>query len=199
MPGVQDGSWGGSPWPLLGDMLQRALDMPVAIASTGFGGSSVADWQPDAEPVSAHVPHSLYPALRQRVASLGGVRAILWHQGESDASLGRDSASYHQLFRALQVGLERDTGRDLTWVVARASFLPRLDAASMAPIRRAQERLWREGHALRGPSTDELQGALRGPDHTHLSGRGLRVHAELWFAALWSQLFAGPLDLADGS
>ncbi len=190
MPGVQDGSRGGSPWPIFGDMIQRALDLPVAIASTGFGGSSVADWQPNAPPVSTHVPHSLYPGLRRRVEALGEVRAVLWHQGEKDALLGRETGSYVSLFLNLKQTLDRDAGREIPWVVARVSFLPRLDPGAMEAVRRAQERLWRQGHALPGPSTDELQGDLRGPDHIHFSDRGLRVHAELWFAAVWSGLFA---------
>jgi hypothetical protein len=192
MPGVQDGTTGGSPWPVLGDLLQRSLDLPVAIASAGHAGSSVRDWQPDRPQVSRHIDQPLYPAFRDRVMALGSVRAVLWHQGEADASRSLDGEAYYRNFRRLQQGLERDVGRPLTWVVARATFVRGVPPEQMEPIRRAQERIWREGLALQGPSTDELRGNLRGKDRTHFSRRGLRVHAELWHAALWAQLFSNP-------
>ena len=62
----------------------------------------------------------------------------------------------------------------------------------MLEIRRAHQRLWREGHALRGPDTDDLQGVLRAGDHTHFSRLGLEVHGERWYAMVWSELFAQP-------
>jgi hypothetical protein len=199
MPGVQDGSYLGSPWTILGDMLQRALGVPIGIASTGHGGSSVADWQPDRPPVSPQVDQPLYPALPQRIRALGDIRAVLWHQGETDASRGMSAEEYIRSFRRIQQALEADIGRPVTWVVARASYLPRNAPDSRQEIRRAQEALWREGWALPGPSTDELQGRLRSLDGGHFSRRGLRVHAELWFANLWTQFFSDPpLGLVEG-
>lgn len=192
MPGVQDGSNLGSPWPVLGDMLQRALGVPVGIASTGHGGSSVDDWQPRRPPVSSHIEQALYPALPQRISAMGDIRAVLWHQGEKDAKRGMKADDYVRSFRRIQQALEADTGRPVAWVAARVSFLPRNAPGPMREIRRAQEELWRRGWALPGPSTDELQGRLRGPDGAHFSRRGLRVHAELWFAKLWTQFFSVP-------
>jgi hypothetical protein len=172
--------------------------VPIGFASTGHGGSSVDDWQPDRPPVSHHVDHSLYPALPQRIRAMGNIRALLWHQGEKDAKRGISAGEYVDSFRRLQEALEADTGRPVTWVVARASFLPRNSPEAMAEIRRAQEEIWRAGWALPGPSTDEMQGHLRGVDGCHFSRRGLRVHAELWFASLWTQLFGEPPPHLEG-
>jgi hypothetical protein len=37
LPGVQDSSQGGSPWPICGALLRKSLGVPVAFASCGFG------------------------------------------------------------------------------------------------------------------------------------------------------------------
>ena len=192
MPGVQDGSQGGSPWPSFGHLLRASLGVPVAIASVGYGGTSIRQWQPDDE--SAKVGHpTLYDGLRQRSRCLGRVRAIVWHQGESDALSGMSSAEYEHLFRTLVTGFRKHTGVDAPWIVAHASFVPDLAADKMTPIRAAQAELWRSGFALQGPDTDDLQGDMRhSKDHIHFSKAGLEVHAQRWYAMVWSQLFAEP-------
>src|SRR4051794_5454924 len=35
---------GGSPWPLLGDLLVQDLNVPVAFASCGYGGTTTQQW-----------------------------------------------------------------------------------------------------------------------------------------------------------
>jgi hypothetical protein len=192
MPGVQDHTTGGSPWPRFADLLQRSLRVPVAIASVGHGDSSILDWQPGIAPRDEGVGKALYPALRDRLSVLGYVRAVLWHQGETDAREGLREDEYVDAFVRLVEALRNDTGSSPPWLVARVSFLPRNRAAAMREIRNAHERLWAEGYALRGPDTDDLQGVLRAGDHTHFSRLGLEVHAERWFAMVWSELFMRP-------
>jgi hypothetical protein len=197
MVGVQDQSRTGSPWPRFGDLIQRNTGVPVGLAAVGHGNTLVADWHPVAPPVSGHLEGSRYPELRRRLQALGGARAILWHQGESDAASGTASEAYVEDFKALRSSLERDTGVQVPWVVARASFLPGVDPTDMAAVVRAQETLWREGLALKGPSTDGMQGNLRAPDGAHFSSSGLQVHGERWYAAVWEALYEGPARLPD--
>jgi hypothetical protein len=192
MPGVQDHTTGGSPWPQFADLLQRSLRVPVAVASVGHGDSSILDWQPGIPPREEGVGKALYPGLRDRLAALGDIRAVLWHQGETDAREGMSEDEYVESFVRLKDALRKDTGASPPWLVARVSFLPRNSEAAMLEIRRAQQRLWAEGYALRGPDTDDLQGVLRAGDHTHFSRLGLEVHAERWFAMVWSELFSRP-------
>ena len=180
MPGMQDRSAGGSPWPVFGDRLATALEVPVGIACVGRGNSSIDDWQPDGP---------LFPALRERLTALRRIRAVLWHQGERDAARGMSAADYVAKFQRLRDGLARDTGQSPFWIVARASFLPDTDQAAMREIRLAQETLWRQGDALPGPSTDELRGGVRARDDTHFNPAGLRLHGELWFAQVWAALY----------
>lgn len=188
MPGVQDTSDGGSPWPLCGELLRKSLGVPVAFASCGYGGTSLKQWQR-----SAHLPSRLYDGLLQRVRALGEYRAILWHQGESDAHAGMKTEEYVELFSNLRRHLADDSGREATWIVAHASFVPGLEQGRMDAIRAAQAEIWKLGLALQGPDTDDLRGPMRhSKDHIHFSRAGLEVHAARWFAHVWAGCFADP-------
>ncbi len=180
MPGVQDQSDGGSPWPSCGKLLVAAWDVPVAFASCGFGGTSMAQWQKEAAPVRG-VKAPLYAALLQRTKALGSVRAILWHQGESDASAGTSAVEYAAGFRALRDALTKDLGSSPNWVVANVSFLPDGEKTRMDAVRAAQATLWKEKVALQGPDTDDLLGPMRhSQDKIHFSLAGLEAHAKRW-------------------
>lgn len=180
MPGVQDDSQGGSPWPVCGRELVALWDVPVAFASCGFGGTSIQQWQKLASPLEGRkLP--LYAGLQQRLKALGPVRAILWHQGESDAASGMSTADYVNGFRALRDGIAKDTGSTAPWIVANVSFVPNLEKGKMDAIRAAQQALWKDKVALQGPDTDELLGALRhSQDKIHFSKAGLEAHGKRW-------------------
>lgn len=193
MPGVQDTSQDGSPWPTCGQILRRSLGVPVAFASCGFGGTSLRQWQKGAEFGNESEKVRLYDGLLQRVRALGEYRAILWHQGESDASRGMKTEEYVELFKTLRSDLAADSGHESTWIVAGASFVPGLAREKMDAIRAAQAQIWKLGLALQGPDTDDLLGDLRhSRDHIHFSKSGLEVHAARWFALVWAGCFADP-------
>ncbi len=180
MPGVQDASVGGSPWPFLGQELVAAWNVPIAFASCGYGGTSVHQWQKGADPVRGKKA-SLFDGLLERVKSVGTFRAILWHQGESDAAAGMSTDDYVREFRALHDDLAKDAGFASAWVVANVSFVPGIERAPMEAIRKAQQRLWKDKVALQGPDTDDLLGNLRhSQDHIHFSKAGLEAHAKRW-------------------
>jgi len=108
---------GGSPWPALGDALIAELDMPVGLISVGWGGTRVGQWQPGG---------TLYPRLEEALTYLGpeGCRAVLWHQGESDASAGTTATDYAALLEALIAESRTDAGWDVPWGIALASYRP---------------------------------------------------------------------------
>ena len=192
MPGVQDGSQGGSPWPACGKLLRESLGVPVAFASCGYGGTSLRQWQKGAEP-TGEAKARLYDGLLQRVKALGDFRAILWHQGESDAGAGTKAEEYVALFTKLRADLAADSGVQATWIVAHASFVPQLPAERMDAVRAGQAEIWKKGLALQGPDTDDLLGAMRhSQDHIHFSKDGLAVHGARWFAHVWAACFANP-------
>lgn len=171
-PGVHDRSGGGSPWPAFGDALAARLKVPIGVASTGHGGTSVLQWEPAGE---------LFGWMLTRIGQLGpgGLRAVLWHQGESD--VGMASEAYHdRLLEVIRASTER-AGWEFPWFVAQVSYL-NPSRPTTASTRDAQARLWAEGVALEGPDTDLLGGQNRdqGGQGIHFSAQGLRAHGEAW-------------------
>ena len=209
---------GGSFQPPLGDLLTERFGVPVGFVSTGIGATSVREWLPAGVPFPN--PPTLEGRVRRRpdgawesdgaafatlVARLRqcgpeGCRAVLWHQGESDANQADRSrtlpGSLHgALLSRLIAGSREALGRDVPWFVARATYHVPGDESS-ADIRAAQAAVCRDGLALPGPDTDLLGAGSRdgGGRGVHFSGPGLVRHAEAWFEKLapWLEERLGP-------
>jgi fibronectin type 3 domain-containing protein len=172
----------GSPWPRLGELLVNELQVPVAFASTGVGGTASAQWLPGGE---------LYPRLSSVLQRLGpgGERAVLWHQGETDAARGVRTETYRQNLAAIIQASRRDAGWAVPWVVAGVAYEPATPPAWRAAVRAAQSRLWAEGTALEGPETDSLTGYAYRWDGKHFTRAGLLAHAARWLEKLRGHFF----------
>jgi hypothetical protein len=170
--GAADHSTGGSPWPSFGDAMYEHYHVPIGVAVTGYGGTSVNQWQPDG---------SLFPWMEKRILQLGpqGFRAVLWHQGESDT--GMISDEYAIKLTNIIRSSKQQAGWEFPWFVARVSYHSPQEP-SFASTRDAQKRLWDEGVALEGPDTDTLTGDNRdtGGKGIHLSAKGLNAHGQMW-------------------
>jgi len=172
-PGVADSSQGGSFWPTFGDEMYEKYGVPIGVATTGYGGTSVNQWQPDG---------GLFRDwMMTRIHQLGptGFRALLWHQGESDVQMPADE--YYSKLRNVILSSRTQAGWEFPWFVAQASYhnpeKPQFDN-----IRQAQEKLWDDAVALAGPDTDTLTGDHRDLDGKgiHLSPKGLKSHGKMW-------------------
>ena len=201
-PGASGG--GGSFLPPFGDALSRRLGVPIGVVSCGIGATSVREWLPK----GSRFPNP--PTLTSRVRRLdsgewesdgaafeglvarmtplgpGGFRAVLWHQGESDANQADASRTlaggrYREYLSTVIQESRRRIGWEPPWFVAQVSYHVPGDEAS-ADIRAAQASLWQEGIALEGPDSDALKGPLRdsGGKGVHFSGPGLREHGKRW-------------------
>ena len=196
---------GGSFMPPFGDAMARRFDVPIGFIACGVGGTSVREWLPRGTQIAnpptrtANVQQlpdgrweskgELYKKFVARMKQLGphGFRAVLWHQGESDANQQDatrtlSGANYRAYLEQLIRKSRREIGWDAPWFVAQVSYHKPGDEAS-SDIRAAQSAVWSDGLALEGPDTDALKGDLR--EHAgqgvHFSGPGLRKHAESWF------------------
>ena len=113
-------------------------------------------------------------------------RAVLWHQGESDANQADPTRTlpgdlYRDYLEQLIRASRREMGWNAPWFVAQVSYHVPGDEAS-PDIRAAQAALWKKRLALEGPDSDALKGELRdeGGKGVHFSGPGLREHAARW-------------------
>jgi serine/threonine protein kinase len=171
-PGVHDGSSGGSPWPAFGDAIAEKYQVPVGIASTGHGGTTVAEWAPD---------NDLFKWLTGRMEQLGarGFRCVLWHQGESDYSTS--AADYAKRLTDTIEATRKFTVWEVPWMVALVSYSSAGSPTSEA-TRSGQKKLWETKVALEGPDTDTLTGDNRDQSGqgVHFSAKGLRAHGKLW-------------------
>jgi hypothetical protein len=217
---------GGSFIPPFADAVVAKEGVPVGIIACGIGATSVREWLPkgttfpNPPTIESRVEQlpdgqwtsngAAYDNFVERMKSVGphGFRAVLWHQGESDANQ-KDPARtlpgrlYREYLEKLIRQSRRDIGWDAPWFVAQVSYHVPGDEGS-EDIRNAQASLWQDGIAHAGPDSDALKGRLRERDGAgvHFSGQGLREHGERWASKVlpWlDQLCAEPRVSDSGS
>lgn len=195
---------GGSFIPPLGDALARCFHVPIGFVPVAVGSTSVRQWLPVGESFSQQTttgkgvrlnPEGLWESdgvlfgvLSSRLEELGirGVRAVLWHQGESDAGQARSGYpadrqisgdQYANFLTRLINASQQKAGWSVPWFTAQTTYHTEADSAD-EEFREAQSRVWKEGAAKQGPDTDALRAEFR--KGVHFNGTGLRKHAELW-------------------
>ncbi len=201
-PGASGG--GGSFLPPFGDTMAKRFNVPIGFVACGIGASSVREWLPkgakfpNPPTITRRVQQlpsgaweskgDAFEMLVSRMNQLGplGFRAVLWHQGESDANQTDTTRTlpgklYREYLEKLIRDSRRETGWTPSWFVAQVSYHVPGDEAS-PDIRAAQASLWKDGVALEGPDTDALTSEWRenGGKGVHFSDTGLREHAARW-------------------
>lgn len=167
---------GGSPWPLLGDLLVKKLDMPVGFICVGVGATPVSFWTPAGKG---------YPRVKAALQRAGprGVRAVLWHQGESDSIAGTSAEKYAKMLGEAIAQSRKDAGWPVPWGVALASFHPAKEATAerQAAIVAGQKKVIAEaGGVFAGPETDSFHTKGWLSDSVHFNAEGLAAHAQGW-------------------
>ncbi len=187
------GGSGGSPWPAMESALVRALDVPVTVVCLAVGGASVSNWLPATRAGYGGIPRALDFAGPQ------GARAILWHQGETDAASGTTTETYAERLETIIAQSRRDAGWAIPWGVATAAFYPeppnetpeqrtnRLDR--QAAIRAGQARVQGLPGVFAGAYTDDLTGPEWRCDTIHFNARGFDEHGKRWAERILASLF----------
>lgn len=220
-PGTGDGSKGGSCWPAFGDAMAEKFGVPIGIASTGFGGTSVNQWLPAGERYAVkptaggnftqvgdayESQGKLYDHAIERIRQLGphGFRAVLWHQGESDSNQPSPTPrrltgdEYAAAMTTIITHMRRDAAWPMPWITAQASYNKAIvDGSHVSEaIRAGQAKLWSDGVTTEGPDTDTLDAKMR--TGVHFSEAGQRAHGQMWAEKVspWlaAQLQAQPAD-----
>jgi hypothetical protein len=199
MPGAHDlsvRSWStvrnGSCWPSFGDAMVAKYRVPVGIAVTGRGSSGIDEWQQDA---NGKHGAELFEWMMARIKALGpnGFRAVLWHQGETDART-KNTEQYARLLKRVISSSRKEAGWEFPWIVAKVSYLnPQL--REFPGIRAAFQKLWDSGVALEGPDSDTL-----GPEFRNAGGRGIHMNQKglAKLGQMWAEKAARCIDAASG-
>ena len=195
---------GGSFIPSFADAVVEKHNVPVGIIACGIGATSVREWLPQGSTfpnpptIESRVERladgswasrgGAFNAFISRMKPLGphGFRAVLWHQGESDANQKDPSRTLSgELYREYLECVIHESrcaiGWDAPWFVAQVSYHVPGDEGS-DEIRAAQASLWRDGVAHQGPDSDAIKGTFRerNGQGVHFSGAGLREHGAKW-------------------
>jgi sialate O-acetylesterase len=97
----------GSFIPLLATLLMQTNGVPVAFVPSAKAGTSISVWQPGAN----HQDRTtLYGSMVYRALQVGGVKAVLWWQGESDVSGGMTQATYNSNLDTIANTIGSDLG-----------------------------------------------------------------------------------------
>ena len=137
--------------------------------------SSYLNWSPG-------YPNTYYVKLQQYIPILQQkykIKAILWHQGESDYN--KTSDVYYEYLKKLILQSNKDFG-NIPWMIALVSGDFDYTTNSTEPTRIGQKRIIEEGLALQGPDTDALGNEYRQYEglSSHFNEKGLIAHAQLW-------------------
>ncbi|MFO0840828.1 MAG: sialate O-acetylesterase [Gemmataceae bacterium] len=171
---------GGSLLPPFGDAIAERFGVPVGLVACGVGATSVREWLPKGATFPSpptlegrvrkradgrwESKGELYAAMCDRMRQLGprGFRAVLWHQGESDANQKDPTRTlpgkaYREYLERLIRDTRKEIGWEAPWFVARVSYHGPGDESSRDI--RAARRLWEAGVAAEGPDSDALKGS----------------------------------------
>lgn len=170
---------GGSPWSRLGDLFVEQFGVPIGFVSVGWGGTRVDQWLPGG---------SLYPRLEAAISTVGatnGMRAILWHQGESDSISNTTAATYASRLNLIIAKSRTDAGWNVPWGVALASFHPNSSTVQEARVRAGQELvIASDPLVFQGADTDDFHNLGYLSDSVHFNNTGLLEHAKGWKEAI---------------
>lgn len=178
---------GGSPWPVLGDLMAEEMNVPVGFISVGVGATRIEQWLPGSD----HYEKRLKPAVQ----SLGtnGFRAVLWHQGESDSIHNTTTETYARRLESIIDQCRADAGFEVPWLVAIASFHPHTRPEQEARVSAGQRQVI-AGYerVFEGAQTDGFTDlGYLASDGVHFNADGLNEHAKRWLDQI---LTAGIID-----
>lgn len=196
------GSWC---WGQLGDLLVKRLNVPVMFFNAAFSGTAVRNWQESApdggtafgiinrEPYLARQPYVNLKIALQFYANMLGVRAVLWHQGEADNLINTETARYVSELQFVINQSRQDFGRNVPWVISRASYGDFIGGPDAAIIAAQNQVVASTPSVFAGPETDNIQIPRNRPpldnEGLHFDRNGLAELANAWSGSLSDSFF----------
>ncbi|MBC7571966.1 MAG: hypothetical protein H7319_19885 [Spirosoma sp.] len=178
-------------WGRMGDLLVQQLNVPVLFYNAGFGGTNMEHNYKAAYNIpfehgfcnyDIRMPFVNLRNLMDRYVPATGIRAILLQHGENDRDNPTDTIISHHYGVIDKLRQEYPDKPDLTWIVAKSSFVGR----PFENVRQAQQTVIdrRDYHTLTGPDLDVISSGIERPDGIHFSPAGQRRAAQLWAETL---------------
>jgi hypothetical protein len=188
MPAL-DNSTLGSPWPIMATNLVEALGVPVGLYMAGFVGSSIENWQPGYvlfPGTATTLPVELFGRLTNAIEYFngrGGVRAVLWIQGETDY-LEALLPSVYQANLAFVIEQSRlVTGVPIKWMVAQTTTPLNSYPAEKLGLEQAQAAVVDDVLTFPGPNADLIGLPYRAYQNNlpvHFNAAGLSLLGGYW-------------------
>jgi hypothetical protein len=190
---MAESSWG---WGELGDYVVNRFNVPVVFYTAGWDGSTVENWINSANGIPTCnrywcianwpnlQPYTNLKNVLQYYGNVGGMRAVLWHQGEAEYDFPGNSSipEYANRLTALIQKSRQDFGsRQLSWMVARVSF----DGSTTRPdvITKQQQVINSLASVFQGPLNDTIMNRKAGSIDVHF-GNSQRpaIHPKYYLA-----------------
>ena len=199
------GPMGRTPWIWgeVGDSLANRLGVPILFFNSALTGTLSYNWWQSSrnEPTFSAIfrdffvqgyPYQNLKISLKQYASLLGVRAVLWHQGETDTAPGipREDEIFGY-YKELIQNTRNDYGSNVAWMFSKVSYSGGILSDEVI---NAQTRIINEPgfNIFEGPFTDTLQ--VPRPDGVHFTNvggeRGLGILAKAWLRKLDSAFFS---------
>lgn len=181
----------GSVWPLLATLIMANQGVPVAFIPTAQGSTTLV-----ASPAHWAKGGARYVDMLARLSGSGvnGVKAVLWYQGETDASSGISQSAYATALSQMISDMRTDSGMALQLVAALIGEVSAVSDANLTAIRAAIVDRWsNDGNVLPGPSAADYNFA----DGTHWTTNGeASVLAGRWWRCLRAHFYGNATEPA---
>lgn len=176
----------GSIFPLIANRFAtNQANIPIAFVPSAQGGTAITAWLPSG---SATNRATLYGSMvwRAKYAITGGVKAVLWWQGETDAIAAMSQATYYDHLTNFTANVQADLG-----VKVMASTLmdcSGISAPNQAEIDNAIQQAWAsDSNTLTGPNLTAIP--TNDPYHA-TSDATLAAVANAWWNAMYTEFYA---------
>lgn len=183
-------------WGALGDLLVARLNVPVLFYNAALEGTTSRAWRESTTGLATNpyiggaysnqLPYSQMRVSLRQFASLTGIRAILWQQGESDTQFELPEPEIVNNLQQVVSQSRYDAGHNISWVMSRVSYNG--TGQTKSAVVNAQNTVINSvSNVFNGPYTDDIQ--IPRPDGVHIQGSGLLSLAEAWNNSLTSDFF----------
>ena len=185
-------------WGRLGDQLANRLGVPILFYNVAWYGAGCSNWRESISGITysffatdpflpSGMPYANLRLVLKDYVSLSGIRAVLWHQGETDNYINASKNTYVDNLKTVINQSRSDAGKNLSWVVARVSYGEQWGGVDNTIIEAQNDVIASTNNTFYGPETDPIR---ERSDGLHFSGDGLTQLGDAWNSSLSNDFFS---------